>query len=119
MEGTFFDQHLSVFIRKSRDEFSVPLERGSYHHWSECNAVIRGFSHCKGNLIAHYWCSIFLQMRLFCLSVFFSLCVACVDGLPMQIGKQGGGMDLLVYFKIANIVYIKTRHLVPPVRKAQ
>ncbi len=51
---------------------------------------------------------------------FFSLCVACVDGLPMQIGKQGGGMDLLVFFKIVNIVVsIKTRHLVQPERKAQ
>jgi hypothetical protein len=38
----------------------------------------------------------------------------------MQIGKQDGGMDLLVYFKIVNnVVSIKTRHLVTPVRKAQ
>jgi hypothetical protein len=37
---------------------------------------------------------------------FFSLRVPCVYGLPMQIGKQGGGMDLFVYFKIVNIIVI-------------
>ncbi len=51
---------------------------------------------------------------------FFSVCVACVYGLPMQIGKQGGGMDLFVYFKnVDNVVSIKLGTLFHQSEKVQ
>ncbi len=55
-------------------------------------AVFRGFSHCKGNLIAHYWCSIFFTNADFLpVSLFSSLCVACVAAFANWEAGWGDG----------------------------